>query len=797
MGLLGDTLGFRNNNPGNLRPYAGIEKDPFEGMTGTSAGFLTFATPEDGARAAAINLMSQFKKPGVTSIASLGPVYAPASDGNNPAAWASNVARATGLDPNARIDISNPDILRRLTHGVIVAENGSNPYSPDQLSTAVTRAVNSGGVQVADSGNGFPSAALPPNRNVFGPSSDTSNKKSAEDLFGMVSGSSASPQSNGMSGGKKSAEELFGMASEAPAPPAAPQIDNRRVSVGPDGNLMLGGADAPASPGQAAPSGGFNMGDVGYSALDGLKSFGKGVGNFGKGVVRGARNIVDGGAQLLTRGAEAISPEGSPAETFFRGQRENVEAINRESRRDFKENWMGGKETLGSKAGELGGEVAATLPAVIAAGPAGLTIPGAALTGAAMSALTPINDAPDSADFWKQKLQQTAVGGVGGAVGGVVAKGVSPNVAPNVQAMIDRGISVTPGQIAGGWARRLEEAATSIPFVGDTIRGAQKRGVESFNKATINETLAPITAFNETAAARGLPTIEAKYSGAIGRDGYAEAEKIVSDGYNKLLPKVTLKADQQFVADIQNLRGMASSMPQAEAAQFENILKDKVVGKMGQTGQIDGLTFKGIESELGQMARGYMSDPSFDKRQLGKALRETLASLRETLARTNPAQAEELRALNSTWANITRLRDASSRIGTEEGVFTPAQLLSAVRAGDKSMGKGAFARGDALLQDLAEAGKGTIANKMPDSGTAGRLATMGLLSGGAFVNPLASAGAVSAGLLGMGAYTRPGQALMQSIMTKRPELLTRMLPPDALARVSGGIGGGLLAPNQQ
>jgi hypothetical protein len=69
-----------------------------------------------------------------------------------------------------------------------------------------------------------------------------------------------------------------------------------------------------------------------------------------------------------------------------------------------------------------------------------------------------------------------------------------------------------------------------------------------------------------------------------------------------------------------------------------------------------------------------------------------------------------------------------------------------------------MATGDALMQDIATAGQNVLPNKIPDSGTAGRLG-LGILAGGGvgYLSPIALAG----GALAAGAYTRPGQAVIR------------------------------------
>ena len=95
------SLAQRNNNPGNLRSGPG--------QIGTSSGFAVFASPDDGF--AALNNQIQLNASrGLTLnqfFAGLPGVYAgyaPSSDANNPAQYASFVSGQTGIDPNTPLD---------------------------------------------------------------------------------------------------------------------------------------------------------------------------------------------------------------------------------------------------------------------------------------------------------------------------------------------------------------------------------------------------------------------------------------------------------------------------------------------------------------------------------------------------------------------------------------------------------------------------------------------------------------------------------------------------------------------
>lgn len=404
----------------------------------------------------------------------------------------------------------------------------------------------------------------------------------------------------------------------------------------------------------------------------------------------------------------------------------------------------------------LGGNIAATAPMALAA-PG--TLPGALAVGGATGALQPVTD---QGDFWRQKGLQTGLGVGGGAVGYGVGKLASrllaPKVTADIQTLMDRGVTPTPGQIMGGKAAVLEEKAASVPVLGGVIKGGQKRAMDQFNTAVYQDVLAPING--------KVPT-------SVGREAVAQVGDQLSQAYDDILPKLNFKPDQQFANDIGNIASMAKSLPKTEARQFVNFMKDKLAKALGPTGQMDGRTFQTLDSYLSSKIANLAKAPSSYEKDLGRALGAVQETLRDTLTRSNAGNmvtvggktmdgAQRLAAIRAGWAQLVRLENAAAATGQKEaGVFTPAQFSRAVKAADQSVRKRAFARGDALMQELADAGKNVLGSKYPDSGTAGRLMTGGLatalLTGGAF-SPAALAAGGGIGL-GMLPYTAAGQRL--------------------------------------
>lgn len=484
------------------------------------------------------------------------------------------------------------------------------------------------------------------------------------------------------------------------------------------------------------------------------------------GFIRGVRDPIDAGAQMLERGAKAIGIDTNAINQKL-GMPSADEAT-KTAETDYRQNWRGGQAPK-FDTGRIAGNIAATAPLSMAMPGAGAVGLGArmasgAASGAASGLLEPVDNEAHP-DFWGEKGKQAAVGGLlGGAAPaaiGAAARVVKPNTKPAVTSLLDAGVTPTPGQIMGGSANRLEEAATSIPLVGDAIKGARTRAVEQFNRASIDKALAPI------GERLGKDT-------AMGHDAIAEAAEKISNSYNKLVPQLTVGVDQKFGASVSNLQNLAQNMPKDRAAQFDSILKREVLGKFSEAGVMSGETFKEVESELTRQISRYKNSSVGDERLLGDALMETRNHLRQLLFRSNPDRAADLTAANSAYANLMRVQGAAAYLGAQGGVFSPAHLLSAVKAGDKSQGKRTFAKGDALLQDFAESGKDVLGSKVPDSGTPFRsLTNIAALSGlgiGHSVDPMSAALVTGAGAGAAAAYSSPGQKILAALLAKRPDL---------------------------
>jgi hypothetical protein len=379
-----------------------------------------------------------------------------------------------------------------------------------------------------------------------------------------------------------------------------------------------------------------------------------------------------------------------------------------------------------------------------------------ALGGGATSLLQPATSEQDS--FATEKAKQASIGAVVGGAVPIIGAGLSRLVSPKASTdpalalLRSEGVRPTIGQTLGGAANRLEEKAISLPFVGDAIASARRRAAADLNDAVANRALAPI--------GQTMP------KGLQGREAVAHVQQTLSDAYESLLPRMSVKADQVFGQEIGTLRQMVGtgSMDPKAAKLFDRILQNDVMGKFRGQQVLTGKTMKAVESDLGAQISRLQQSTDADSRLVADALREVQSSLRNLAARNNPQLADELGKINQGWANFKRLERAASYVGAEDGMFSPANLQSAVKALDKSKDKGRFARGGALMQDLSDAAKSRLGDKVPNSGTADRLMSGGVLGAG-FLDPMIP----GSFLAGAGLYSSPVQGLLRSLVTSRPQ----------------------------
>jgi len=392
---------------------------------------------------------------------------------------------------------------------------------------------------------------------------------------------------------------------------------------------------------------------------------------------------------------------------------------------------------------------------------------------------------PAATSMVAESLAGPEWGGAGAIAGLPLAKGgariVKPMMpTPGVQSLLQKEVVPTIGQAAdqgsllGRMLKATEEKLASLPLLGDIIKNARMRPWAETNLAAL-KTVNP----------------EAK---TIGHAGIAQAEDYASGLYQSALDKFVngVTADRSFaVAALAAPDNPALLLRPAQKRQYGQFV-DGIVNKAfaDNEGTITAELAKKIDSEIGARARSLRSSSVTSERDLGKAFEDLQSGWRDLIGRNSPSEevTAQLADANRRWANFVRIRSAAASAGAKEGVFSPAQLEAAVRRGDRSVGHGTYAKGEALLQDLSSPAKAVLQDSMPNPTTADRAFLMYMLThphsavGGAL-------GALPASLL----YSRLGSRYMLG------DLPQQGLLADFARRNApyGAIGSGILAQEQQ
>lgn len=364
--------------------------------------------------------------------------------------------------------------------------------------------------------------------------------------------------------------------------------------------------------------------------------------------------------------------------------------------------------------------------------------------GGAQSMAQPVTQG----DYWQEKSKQGNAGAVvGGAlplIAAPIARVVSPraSVNPDVALLRSRGVEPTIGQTLGGIPNKVEQKLTSALGVGDSIAAARHNAQSQFNRAVLNDT---------------VESVGGRVDG-VGHDGVRQAGDMVSRAYDDALQGLRgVTLDRNAITQMNNLQAMSRNLSDANQRQFDRVMRNVLGSRLSPNNGMAAETFKIVDSDLGKIASNVTDN------ELKNAFREAQGILRDTASRQNPEYARALRNADLAYAKLVRTEDAAKRSAVGDGQFTPGQFLGSVKSNAALVRGRDFSRGTALGQQLGEAGQRVLGNTVPDSGTAGRLLTMG--QGAAALSNLPMTAGATLG--GMAAYTPVVQRALVNAATRR------------------------------
>lgn len=455
-------------------------------------------------------------------------------------------------------------------------------------------------------------------------------------------------------------------------------------------------------------------------------------------------------------------------------------------------------DILGGVTGAVGGEAA-----LAARAPAALARYAPRMADALYGGLSGFNGADDG-----EGLQSAGIGALTGVAGGLVGERTMRGAGaiargmrdPAVDYLRSAGVPLTIGQIVGqGGAvgrgvKKIEDALTSVPFVGNMVEARRREGIEGLNRA----------AFDIGAETTGGQVQD------YGSAGIRQLEGLKNNAYDQALGPVRIDAmDPALVNDLGATINSANAIPNVNGAQDAAMagLQSRIDGAVDPlTDTIDG---RGFQEAYRGLARTSRERANSDYgHEVGQVMRQGQDALVGALERQQPGAYEGFVDANTANRRLNILADAVGKAKNQEGeMFFPSQLnMADAASANRLTSKVASAGGDRPFYDLATAGQQVLPSKLPDSGTSTR-ALVGLALGGG-----AGAGAgYLAGDTGLGAGAGLGatlalalggshgaQALASRVLLDRPDLAVRI--GESLqrnARIGGGVGaGGGLALSQ-
>jgi hypothetical protein len=374
-------------------------------------------------------------------------------------------------------------------------------------------------------------------------------------------------------------------------------------------------------------------------------------------------------------------------------------------------------------------------------------------------------------DVLTEQAQKAGLGAVLGPVVDIaaapLARLATPSSRPELSVLQRQGIDVqqfTPGQQLGGAFKSTEEALKSVPVAGEFVKQAEIRGFQEFNRGMIQRVIDQVNP--ELKIPANMQT----------RQALNTAYKELGKSYKETLSKMRITPTKDFYDDISaTVNSYADDLVSPDDLKKLSSLVEKNVTKWIPDGKIlPGTTAKRIDEKLGTLISSYGKGGPED-RSISNALKDIQTLLRGKIANQDPTG--KVKATNAAYADFLRIQEAAARSTRPDQIFTPEQLMAAVKSLDATKRKGAFARGQARMQETAEAARGVLGTTVPESGTTPRmmtqlagsgLAATGLGAAGVSSGYIAPALAAGGGLAAM--YSRPGLATIRSLSQLGPGL---------------------------
>jgi hypothetical protein len=367
----------------------------------------------------------------------------------------------------------------------------------------------------------------------------------------------------------------------------------------------------------------------------------------------------------------------------------------------------------------------------------------AALTGGTIGAVTNPDDRTGGA----------AGGAVGGAVGDVAGRalvktlgGVMSNrVTPDARQLMDDGVFVPMWKgTDSNLVRGIAERGKVLPVFGDIARGQERAAFESFNRNMAGKATPPMPVLDDAGNVLRWENSPIKQSGS---DAINALRGRFNDAYDALYQGRGIPVDDVY-------GNQTAGILESTRNYFPRIADD--VGSAFK--QVDDILRKGTESTTTNSPILNQAGKNFTNTQLGHAstrpesvkqaidaldtriktayqrgdseaaevFKEMRGAVEQLRMRGLPPEvADQAADINKAYASFMQLQRANSSLGAQKaGLTSPAQMLNAIRANDRTPNKSGFSGGNALNQQDVLRAERVLGNRLPEvgPGTAEKLA---------------------------------------------------------------------------
>lgn len=370
-------------------------------------------------------------------------------------------------------------------------------------------------------------------------------------------------------------------------------------------------------------------------------------------------------------------------------------------------------------------------------------------------------------------------------VGSTVPK---PPRADSVQKeLYEGGTTLTPGMMGPSWLNQWEQKLASVPVIGSLIAGGRQRSMESYNTYNLNQVLKGTGRKVEGFGLEGLQSLKSELSDMDNKI-YSGITLDMNKGTNPLWYAIEQRLKQ---TDPTLYRNTPTQIVNDQIRNRIHPIFEELVNSADQNGMIAPdvvksyiSKFKDLEKDLWQI-----EGDSLNRGRAIQTVRDITDLIYGELESQNPGSAKSISDLKKRWAQYYVLQDAATgraALQRAGGMWTPKDVAGAIW---RNTPEGVLAAGQAMDQAVAMPAGDILGNTVPDSGTAGRLALMGLMGAGGHAAGLSPAAMASIPLYAA-AYSGPGMRMLNDMAYGQPSALVQQLYP-AMRTVSRQQG---LAP---